>query len=174
MPEDSGSNATFYHYKLLKRIVLPQSFIRSYTILPLIWLAAEMIFLSWTSIFFFLLAIPVVLWIQYVISRSVLFIINHSYRKRWSFTRRLPWIGYLPDQFVGYSAFRRVHLHSAWIGCCIIAILIPWSPASFIISLFCSHLWFIAPRLYILGKLKNQPKNGMIKFNEQDISYYMP
>ncbi|MNO20620.1 hypothetical protein D3C76_103750 [compost metagenome] len=174
MPVDPGSNATFYHYKLLKKITLPKPLIRSYMTLPLIWLAAEMVFLSWTSIFYFLLAIPIVVWIQFVISRSVLMIISHSYRKRWRFTTRLPWFGYLPDQFVSYSTFQRVHLHTAWIGCCIIAILIPWSPASFVISLLCSHFWFIAPRFYTLFKLRDQPKNGMIKFNEQDVSYYMP
>lgn len=174
MPAETANNATFYHYKLLKKIVLPKPLIRSFLTLPFIWLAAEMVFISWTSIFFFLLAIPIVLWIHFVISRSVLIIASHSYRKRWSFTRRLPWIGYLPDQFVSYSIFRRVHLHAAWIGCCIITILIPWSPVSFIISLILWHFWFLTPRFYILAGLRKQPKTGMIKFNEQDTSYYMP
>lgn len=174
MPAESGTNATFYHYRLLKKIVLPKPLIYSFLTLPVIWLIVETVFISWTSIFFFLLAVPVVLWIHFVISRSVLIITNHSTRKRWRFTKQIPWFGYLPDQYVSYSTFSRVHLHVAWIGCCIIAILIPWSPVSFTISLILWHLWFLAPRFYILAGLRKQPKNGMIKFNEQDTSYYMP
>lgn len=172
--ESTDSNATFYHYRLLKRIVLPQALIRSFLFLPLIWLVAEIIFLSWQSIFYFLLAIPIMLWVQFVIARSVIIIISHSYRKRWRFTIRIPWFGYLPDQFVNFTTFRSIHLHSAWIGMCIITILIPWSPASFIISLVCWHIWFLAPRFYIIRNLKGQPKNGMLKIGENDISYYMP
>lgn len=173
MPADTGNNATFYHYRLLKKIVLPRPLLRSFLTLPFIWLAAEMVFISWTSVFFFLIAIPVVLWIHFVISRSVLMIISHSNRKRWRFTKRIPWVGYLPDQFVSYSTFRKVHLHAAWIGLVIIAVLIPWSPASFIISLVLWHLWFLTPRLYILAGLRDQPKHGMLKFTEHETSYYM-
>lgn len=170
---ETDTNATFYNYKLLKKVVLPKALITSLSILPFIWLAAETIFISWTSLFFFLLAIPVTLWIQYVISRSVLIIVSHSYRKRWRFSRQLPWIGYMPDQYVTYSVYRRVHLHSAWIGCCIIAILIPWSPISFVLSLFFWHIWLIAPRLIVLASLRDQRKDGMIKITGLDISYYM-
>ncbi|MGG6312028.1 hypothetical protein [Paenibacillus macerans] len=170
---EANANATFYHYKLLKRVVLPKALIRSLMILPFIWLVAEMIFISWTSVFFFLLAMPVALWIQYVISRSVLIIVSHSSRKRWRFTRQLPWVGYMPDQYVAYTIYRRVHLHSAWIGCCVIAVLIPWSPASFVLSLFFWHLWFIAPRFIVLGSLRGQRQDGMIKITGLDISYYM-
>lgn len=173
MSADTGRNATFYNYRLLKKIVLPKPLIQGFLTLPFIWLIAEMIFISWTSIFYFVLAVPIVLWVHFVIARSVLIITSHSYRKRWRFTRRLPWVGYLPDQYVSYSTYRQVHLHASLIGLGIIAILIPWSPLSFIISLLVWHFWFLAPRLYILAGLKKQPKNGWIKFNEHDTSYYM-
>jgi len=169
---ETESQATFYHYTLLKKKVLPKSLIYSLSILPVIWLAAETIFISWTSIFFFLLALPVILWIQYVISRSVLMIVSHSYRKRWRFSRHMPWIGYSPDQYVSYPDYRRVHLHSAWIGCCIIVILIPWSPVSFVLSLVFWHLWLMIPRSIVLATLRGQRKDGMIKITGLEIAYY--
>ncbi|WP_188542534.1 hypothetical protein [Paenibacillus segetis] len=172
MPDDTVTNATFYHYRLLKKLMFPKALIMSYLTIPFIWLAAEMFFINWTSIFFFLLSIPIALWIQYVISRSILIIVSHSNRKRWNFTLRLPWIGYMPDQYVSYSIFRKVHFHSAWIGCCLIAILIPWSPGSFIFSLFFWYFWLMTPRLFAKFGLRDQPKDGMLKFNEQDLSYY--
>lgn len=80
----------------------------------------------------------------------------------------------MPDQYVSYSVYRRVQIHTSWIGLVIIGIMIPWSPMSFVFSLFFWHAWSIAPRLYPLFGFNNQPKEGMIKFNEEDISYYMP
>ncbi|MDQ0091722.1 hypothetical protein J2T12_005162 [Paenibacillus anaericanus] len=172
MPEDTVTNATFYQYRLLKKLLFPKALIMSYLTIPFIWLAAEMLFISWTSIFFFILSIPVALWIQYVISRSVLIVVSQVNRKRWKFSLHLPWIGYMPDQFISYAVFRRVHYHSAWMGFCIIAILIPWSPVSFTFSLFFWYLWLMTPRLFALIGLRDQPKDGMLKFNEQDLSYY--
>ncbi|MCM3703957.1 hypothetical protein [Paenibacillus macerans] len=170
---DPETNATFYHYRLLKKVVLPKALIYGFATLPFLWLAAEMIFLSWTSLFFFLIAAPIALWIQFVISRSVLIILSHSYRKRWRFSRLLPWIGYMPEQYVAYSVFRKVHLHAAWIGCCIIAVIIPWSPASFVLALFFWHFWLIGPRLLVLACVRGQRKDGMLKITGLDISYYL-
>ncbi|GIO39702.1 hypothetical protein J41TS12_45630 [Paenibacillus antibioticophila] len=174
MPADKENNATFYHYRLLKRLTVPRPLISSFLTLPFMWLAATMVFFSWTSLFYFLLAVPIVLWVHFVIARSVLIIVSHSYRKRWRFSWRLPWLGYLPDQFVTYSTFRLAHLHITWIGICLFAALIPWSPPAFIISLVLWHLWLVAPKLYILIGMRKQPKGGMIKITPQDTSYYMP
>ncbi|MCM3043048.1 hypothetical protein M3201_25655 [Paenibacillus motobuensis] len=135
---------------------------------------AEIVFISWTSIFTFLLALFIVLWIQFVITRSVLVIISHSYKKRWHFKMRLPWIGYLPEQFVSYSTFRCTQHYATWIGSCIIAILIPWSPVSFIMALLFWHFWFMAPRLIILLRFRKQPRDGIIKLTPLEASYYMP
>lgn len=173
MPAESGS-ATFYNYKLLRRIAIPKALIGGLSTLPFIWLLAEIVFISWTSIFTFLLALFIVLWIQFVITRSVLIIISHSYKKRWHFKMRLPWIGYLPEQFVSYSTFRRTQHYATWIGSCVIAILIPWSPVSFIMALLFWHFWFMAPRLIILLRFRKQPRDGIIKLTPQDASYYMP
>lgn len=172
MPVETVAQATFYQYQLLKRTVLPKTLNYSLLTLPFIWLAATIFLFDWISIFYFLLAIPLAFWIQYVISRSVLVLIRHSYHKRWSFSLSLPWMGYMPDQYVGYSVFRKVHVHTTWLSLCIIAILFPWSPASFCFSLFFWHIWLMIPRYYAMLSIKGQPKNGMLKISKQDISYY--
>lgn len=171
---EKHTNATFYQYKLLKKISYPNSLIHSLLLAPLIWLIAETIIFGWMTILFMLLAAVIAYWFQYVISRSVLIIISHSYRKRWRHLRKMPWIGYLPEQFVTFTTFRKVWLHSAWIGLCLIAVLLPWSPASLVTSLFFWHLWLLFPRFYAFIGLRKQPKGGMIKLNPQDVSYYMP
>lgn len=173
MSTETESQPTFYHYKLLKKVMLPKSLISSLVVLPFIWLAAEMFFISWTSLFYFLLAAPVTVWIQYVMSRSILILTSRSYRKRWYFCRSLPWIGYMPDQHVTYSTYRRVYLNSAWIGCLVILILIPWSPIAFVLSLMFWHAWLIFPRFIVFAVLRGQRKDGMIKITNLDISYYI-
>lgn len=105
-----------------------------------------------------LIAAPVVLWIQYVISRSVLLITGHPIAKRWKMTLRLPWLGYMPEQYISYSIFRKVQLHNFWIGLCIAALFIVWVPAAFTASLAICHLWLLLPRLYTLLKLRRNEK----------------
>ncbi|CAM3094476.1 hypothetical protein PASE110613_16375 [Paenibacillus sediminis] len=173
MAIEQNEKATFYQYRLIRKINRNYKMRRIYMVLPLLMVISEICLFSWSSILFFVLAAPVVIWIQYVISHSVLVIAGQSYRKRWRFSKQFPWFGYMPDQHVGYSIFRRVSLHMTWIGLCVIAVLIPWSPISFILSLIFWHVWSILPRIYTFVCLRKEPKDGMIKFNPEDISYYL-
>lgn len=172
MTDKMETSATFYQYKLIKKVSLTKKKSMLYLILPCLAVIAEMILISWTSIFYFILAAPIVLWIQYVISRSTLLIAGFHYRKRWAFSMKLPWLGYMPNQHISYPLFLKVNFHTLWIGFCIFAVLIFWSPLSFILGLLFWHLWFLLPRLYVFVSLSRQQKDGMIKLNPQDISYY--
>ena len=80
----------------------------------------------------------------------------------------------MPDQYIPYSSFRKVHLHTAWIGCIIIVAIIPWSPFEFMFSLLFWHLWLMVPKQFTITGLKKQPKDGVLKLNERDLSYYKP
>lgn len=173
MNVEQSSNASFYNYRLIKKISLSPLQIRIYAVLPIICALAEILFISWDSPLFFIIAAPITGWIHFVISRSVLTIVNQTHFKRWHFCRHLPWIGYLPNHHVPYRIFRKVYLHIVWIGLSIICILLLWSPVSFIVSLLFWHAWFILPHAYTFIKLRGQNKNGLIKLNEQDCSYYM-
>lgn len=170
-PNTKGA-ATFYQYKLIKKVNLTKPLLNIYIVLPLIIAILESLFLSRWSIFYLIIAAPVVFWVQYVISRSVLLISGHTISKRWSVSFRLPWLGFMPEQYISYRIFRKVQLHNFYIGLCISALFIFWSPPAFTVSLITSHLWLLLPRLYILFKMHLHNKEGMLKFNATDASYY--
>lgn len=175
MESNTKGAATFYQYKLIKKINISASLLRVYIAFPVACLVLETVFLSWLSLLFMIIAGPVMLWIQYVISRSVLLISGHPIAKRWKMMYlRLPWPGYMPDQYINYGIFRKVQLHNLWIGLCITALFIVWAPPAFTVSLAVCHLWLLLPRLYSLLRLRrvNKDKEGMLKFNQTDVSYY--
>ncbi|AOZ92843.1 hypothetical protein [Paenibacillus crassostreae] len=172
MIEEKESSATFYQYKLIKKVPHPKRMNIVYWAVPCIVGILMMTLITWSSIFYFLLASPVVLWIHYVISRSVLLVAGSNYHKRWSFSIKSPWIGYMPNQYISYSLFRKVTSFAMWISLCVFLILLFWSPLSFITGLIFWHLWFLLPRLYTFMSLSGQRKDGMIKINPDDISYY--
>ncbi|WP_189031495.1 hypothetical protein [Paenibacillus albidus] len=174
MEPNSKGAATFYQYKLIKKFPVTLTLLRIYVMLPLLCLLLETVFLSWWSLFFLILAAPVMLWIQYVISRSVLLITGHPFSKRWKSSFQLPWLGYIPvpDQYISYRLFRKVQLHNLWIGLCVSAMFVVWAPPAFTVSLIVCHLWLLLPRLYTLIRLRHDQIDGMLKFNPTDASYY--
>lgn len=172
MTAETETKATYYHYKLIKKMNIPSQLLWSYGSLPVIMLLFLLIAFSWTSLFLFILAFILTMWIHYVIARSVLYITRTSFRKRWTFNRKLPWLGYMPEQYLAYAIFRRVHLHMLWIGLFLNLIFIFWSPPAFTIAFFFCHIWLMSPRLYILTKLSRVRKDGMLKFSTEDVSYY--
>lgn len=172
MESNTKGAATFYQYKLIKKISLNRILMRLYVILPLLVVVLETIFISPWSLFFMIVAAPVIFWIQYVISRSVLLISGHPIHKKWALSIRLPWLGYMPDQYISYRIFRKVQLHNFWIGLCITALFILWSPPAFTISLITCHFWLLLPRLYSLIGFRRENKEGLLKFSSTDVSYY--
>ncbi|WP_150275664.1 hypothetical protein [Paenibacillus tepidiphilus] len=172
METNQKGAATFYQYRLIKKINLSAWLLRSYIALILIFIVLETVFLSPWSVLYMLLAAPVTLWIQYVVSRSVLLISGHPIAKRWKSSLRLPWLGYMPDQYISYRTFRKVQMHNFWIGLCIAALFIVWSPPGFTLSMIICHLWLLMPRLYALFRFNRVDQDGMLKFTSSDVSYY--
>ncbi|RAR40698.1 hypothetical protein [Paenibacillus sp. MDMC362] len=170
---DPHGQATFYHYRLIKKIQISKSLLILYLSLP--WLAAAA-GAFWTSPYFLLyllIAFPLMLWIQYVVGHTVLVLLGASYRKRWRFRLRLPWLGYIPDQHVSRRVFNLVQFYTCWVGIVLSAIMAFWSPLPFATTLLFWHLWLLLPRGYTMLRLSGQRKDGMLKMNEQDISYYL-
>lgn len=172
MESNTKGAATFYQYKLIRKLNITELMLRIYLALLFVFLIFATLFLSWWSLFYMILAAPVVVWVQFVISRSVLLITGHPIAKRWSFSIKLPWLGYMPNQYISLDLFRKVQLHNLWIGLCIAALFVVWSPPAFTASLVACHLWLLLPRLYTLARLYRQHKDGMLKFNPADVSYY--
>lgn len=170
---DQNTKATFYQYQLLKKSIFPKALIQSTLIIPFLVLIAEVITWGFWSIFYFLLAAPIALWIQFVICRSALVLVNHNLHRRWRFFWRFPWIGYMPDQYISYPIYRKTQLYYTWIGIALILFLIPWSPASLTVALIFWHIWLLIPRYFAFRIVQKQRKDGFLKFNEQDVSYYI-
>ncbi|MEK4371496.1 hypothetical protein [Paenibacillus sp. FSL R5-0473] len=173
MIAEPENKATFYQYRLLKKKAIARSVIYSYLCLPVIMLLFNLLAFSWTGLFFFVLAGPITIWIHYVIARTILLLVRTSYAKRWRWNMRMPWLGYIPDQHFSFRMFVRVHLNMSWIGLCIITVCLISSPLSFTLSLIFWHLWLLGPRLYVVMVLSRERKDGLIKLNEQDVSYYL-
>lgn len=172
MAEQPHGQATFYQYRLLKKISFSKHLLGLYLILPCAAVAAEMLILSWYSSLYFLLAFALVLWIHFVIGRSVLFILGSIYQKKWRLSLKTPWLGYMPDQHVNSRVFIKVQLHTTWISFCLFGIMAFWSPLSFMVSLLFWHIWLLIPRYYALLRFSDQRKDGMLKFSDLDVSYY--
>ena len=175
MNTEPHMNATFYHYQLLKKVIYPKAIIFGCLVLPLLFLIIEMLALGPLSLLYFIIAAPIALWIQFVICRSVLIIVNQSYQKLWGFSWQLPWLGYMPgpEQYTRYKLFKQTYTHCIWIGIVIPAIIIPWSPFPLVISMLFWHLWLLLPRIFAFSTVQHQRKDGIFKFNGQELSYYI-
>lgn len=170
--EPTNKGATFYHYKLLKKTVIHPYALRIYAALPILFVVLDSVFVSPAGLFYFVIAVPVILWIQYVVSRSVLLIAGYPIAKRWRNSFKLPWPGFMPDQYISCGLFRKVQLHNFWIGLSFTALFIIWSPPAFTLSLAFMHLWLLAPRFYALMRTGWRRQDDMLKFNPADVSCY--
>ncbi|UOK63765.1 hypothetical protein MT997_03260 [Paenibacillus sp. OVF10] len=172
MIAEPENKATFYQYRLLKKGYRPQCHLQlSVSAGHHALIQSTCILLDWPLLF--VLAGPITIWIHYVIARTILLLVRTSYAKRWRWNMRMPWLGYIPDQHFSFRMFVRVHLNMSWIGLCIITVCLIWSPLSFTLSLIFWHLWLLGPRLYVVMVLSRERKDGLIKLNEQDVSYYL-
>ncbi|ACX62321.1 hypothetical protein [Paenibacillus sp. Y412MC10] len=169
---DPHGQATFYHYRLIKKIQFSKSLLILYLSLPWLAAAAGTLWVSPYILLYMFIAFPLMLWIQYVIGHTVLVLLGTGYRKRWRFRLRLPWLGYIPDQHVSRRVFMLVQFYTCWVGIVLSAIMAFWSSLPFAIAIVFWHLWLLLPRGYTMLRLSGQRKDGMLKMNEQDISYY--
>ncbi|GAB6927994.1 hypothetical protein JCM10914A_19770 [Paenibacillus sp. JCM 10914] len=170
---DPHDQATFYHYRLIKKIPLTRKLTMLYLGLPgLVAIAAGMLISVYTLIYF-VLALPIMIWIHYVIGHTMLTLLGSVYRRRWRFRLQLSWLGFAPHQHASRRVFTKVQLYTSSIGfllCAIMAFLLPWP---FTLSLVFWHVWLHLPWSYILLRLTGLRKDGMLKMNEQDMSYYL-
>ncbi|MFS0725102.1 transposase [Paenibacillus sp. 1P07SE] len=166
------SNATVYHYQLVRKIPVHQESLISYGIISLLLLGFQYAFYGQEGVMHWALGLPAVAWIQWLILRLTMYRVDEGDDRRWGWRFRLPWSGYLPIQMVELAQFRRLHRHLIWLGLCTIAIAYPWAPESLLLSLICWHVWLLAPRLVILRKLRKARRDGVLRLNEQEVLFY--
>lgn len=172
MTSPPSSKATFYQYTLLQKITYNRLLLQLYIILACLFIIGETLMWGPLGLLYGIISFFFILWIHFVVIRSVLLIAREPIRKKWRFRLVLPWIGFLPEQYISYPVLTKIHRHLTWLAFCIIAILYPWSPISFVISAVFWHLWFILPRLLCFFKFRKQPKNGIVKLTQTEMLYY--
>lgn len=170
----SLTDKTYYQYQLLRKVKFTPLIKWLYTILGLIACAASIWTNSLSGLLYTALAVTVPVWLHYVIARSTFVINQYTYRKRWGFRWKLPWIGYLPldHQYVGFYYWRKILLLQLAISFIIIALLIPWIPFGMSLQLLFWQIWLMGPRLYALVSASFITEDKLIKFEAQEFLIY--
>lgn len=172
MESPANVNATYYQYTLLQKITYSPVLMKAYIALGCIFLIGGTLLWGLVSLIYQLISIPIILWLHYVITRSILLLSQVSFRKKWRFRLALPWSGFLPQQYVQAKILRKVQRHLSWLCLCVIAILYPWFPLPFVICALFWHIWLTAPRLIILSRFRRQPKDGILRITANETLYY--
>ncbi|MCM3130736.1 hypothetical protein ACFQ3J_25635 [Paenibacillus provencensis] len=167
-----GDQATYYQYRLIRKINISRPILLSYLSLTFIMLLASFIFFSWSGLWYFLLSCVTMVWIHYLVARSTLLLSNRQLN-RWQRSWRVPWVGLIPSQHIAYPFFSRIHLHMTWIGLVFIFVFIIASPPAFAMNLFFWHVWLMAPRLMCILWLFRERKDGYLKITQQEVAYYI-
>ncbi|WP_276357696.1 transposase [Cohnella caldifontis] len=168
----SASDPTYYHYKLIRKILLRPESKYSYMTAAFVGAAALIVVYRLPG----LLAVPVSLGIMLAVHAIVLRLtvrrIDEPWEKRFAFRKDWPWIGPLPVMDTNLGLFRRLHYHLFLVGCCVSALSLPWTGSSWVVALFFWHLWLLAPRLRLLWQMRKEKRDGVIRLNAQEVSYY--
>ncbi|PZD94891.1 transposase [Paenibacillus sambharensis] len=165
-------NATIYHYQLIHKINIPQEVMASYMSISLIFGLFQFLMYQWSGLLSWMLGILIIQVVHYLIIRLTMIRVDEPDDRRWSWRSTIPWIGYVPVQMVDHGLFRKLHRHLLWFGLCMIAVIYPWAPEPYMVSLICWHLWTLMPRLVILHKLRKNRRDGVLKLQSNEVCFY--
>lgn len=167
-----AENSTFYNYTLIKKIAMTRTFTIFCLYFNIFLLACDVIYFHLNGLIAYVVAVPSIALLQFILITIVLQSTNDSSRKHWGFRASLPFVGYLPSGFVALRSLYRVHAHLLLVGSAIIGIIYIWIPPAYFNSFMFVHLGLMLPRLVILWRFKKLKPSGLVKFNERDVSYY--
>ena len=166
------TDATFYHYKLIRRISLRPERKYSYMATALLVPAAMSGVYGTLGLLLSVLAVILMLLVHALVLRFTLRRVDKFSEKRWTIRRDWPWIGPLPILDTRLSLFRRLHFHLMLVGCCVTGLFYPWAHASLVIAMLYWHLWLLTPRLRLLLTLRREKGAGIIRLESDEVSYY--
>ncbi|MEK0317840.1 transposase [Cohnella sp. 56] len=167
-----STEATVYHYKLVRKIPMRPETKYSYMTTALLGAGFVTGFYTWTGLQYVALGLLVMIFIHAVVLRITLRRVDAAAGKRWSFRIDWPWIGPLPVMDTSLRLFRRLHYHLILVGCCATALLYPWAHPAFLVSLFYWHFWLLSPRLTLLLRMRKERGDGVLRLSETEVSYY--
>ncbi|MBH5320749.1 transposase [Paenibacillus sp. GSMTC-2017] len=165
-------NATIYQYQLVKRVFIHSELIISHLITGAIFVAFQMLFYQMDGLFSALLGFAIVQFLHLLILLLTFIRVDEAVDRQWIWRINPPWIGFKPANEIKLSLFRRVHRQLFWVGLCLIALLYPWLSASMMISLVCWHMWLIVPRMLLSFVFRKQRKDGVLRLQTKEASYY--
>ncbi|WP_424768589.1 transposase [Paenibacillus sp. sgz302251] len=171
-PLSDQQNATIYQYQLVKRKIIRSELIQSHLLTLAILLAFLMLVYKMDGLFAWLFGFVVVQVIHISIILLTFIRVDEAADRKWTWGISPPWVGFKPANDIKFILFRRVHRHLFWIGLCAIALLYPWIKESLLISIVGWHLWFIIPRLLLSFSFRKQQKDGILRLQAREASYY--
>jgi hypothetical protein len=169
-----AENSTFYNYTLIKKIGFTRSFKLSCLYFNIFLLSCDAIYFRVEGLIAYLIGIPAIILLQFMLITLVLQTTNDTSRKHWSFRVNLPCLGYLPSGYTTLKSLYRVHAHLLLVGSAVIGVIYIWIPASYFNSFMFVHLGLLLPRLIILWRFKKLKPSGFVKFNDKEVCYYTP
>ncbi|PYI50194.1 hypothetical protein [Paenibacillus flagellatus] len=166
-------DATVYNYTLVKRIRHRPLPLLLYGVLPLpaaLFMAVSVS--PWSLLW---IAAALVLLPMLYGGMTALYLKQHGSNQRgpWTFAVRWPWLGLLPEQHTPLKTVVRIHDHILWVGLAVIGCFYPWLPTPYWIAWLALHVWYLIPRFWIFLLLRRSKKNGLLKINPRDTSFYV-
>lgn len=165
-------DATYYQYKLVRKIALRPESKYSYMTTALVGTAAIVVVYGLLSFLVVAVSLALMLGMHAIVLKLTVRRVDEPWEKRFAFRLDWPWIGPLPVTDTNLGLFRRLHFHLFLVGCCLSAVSYPWSGSSWIVALLFWHLWLLSPRLRLLWRMRKERKDGVIRLDSKEVSYY--
>lgn len=164
--------ATIYQYQLIKRKVVRPELVQSHILTAAILLGFQLLMYGMNGLFSWLFGFAVIQLIHLIILLLTFIRVEEAADRRWVWGITPPWFGFKPANDIMLMLFRRVHRHLFWIGLCAACLLYPWVSQSLIISVVFWHLWLIVPRLILSFSFRKEQKDGVLRLQKYEASYY--
>ena len=169
-----NSDRTYYQYQLLRKVKFTPVLISIYLLLGAVAIGAAIWADGMKGLLYTLLVWGILLWLHYVIARTIFLMERYSYRKRWGFQWKLPWIGFLPyeQQYIGYRYWRKTNLLILFITFIVIVLLLPFVPILLTLQFLFWHLWLFGPRLYSMVAAVTISQDKFVKVGLREFLIY--
>jgi hypothetical protein len=169
-----AENSTFYNYTLIKKILFTRSLKLFCLYFNIFLLGCDLFYFHLEGLIAYLIGIPAIVLLQFILITIVLQTTNDSSRRHWELRINFPNLGYLPSGFVALKSLYRVHAHLLLVGSAVIGIIYIWLPSSYFNSFMFVHLGLLLPRLIVLWRFKKLKPSGLVKITPKEAAYYTP
>ncbi len=171
---DSAREPTIYQYRLVRKIAFQAEIGYSHLAAGALCLLTLAAFRGWAGFFGAVTGAAFMTALHAAMCRVTLRRIDAAGHRRWTFRTDWPWWGPFPVTDTSLRLFRRLHAHLAVVGLCGAGALYPWVPPVFVVSLVYWHLWLLAPRAWLMWRLRREQGDHVLRFGSGEVSVYRP